>query len=271
MADSDIPGLTEATTIALADLFHVVVDPAGTPADRKMAFENLLVAAPALYATESGTSFNVSATHRNRIVRCTANTDVTITVPTGLGAGFSCGFLPEGDGQLIFTDDGTTTLEKAASYHLKSAEQNAPVFLHAPVADTLFLSGELESAAIQTIPIQVIPAGTACSVGDGAGDTRFFVPDALDGHEIVGVQGHVTAAGTTDTMDVQLHNVTQSVDILTDLLQFASGAKASDDGETVNESNNALAANDEIRFDIDAVHSTPAEGLFLALKVQLPA
>jgi hypothetical protein len=51
MADSELTDLTEATTLATTDLLYAVVDPAGTPLDRKATVATLgVAAAPSFYA-----------------------------------------------------------------------------------------------------------------------------------------------------------------------------------------------------------------------------
>jgi hypothetical protein len=42
MADSELTDLTETTTPAVGDLLYTVVDPAGTPLDRKLSIESLI-------------------------------------------------------------------------------------------------------------------------------------------------------------------------------------------------------------------------------------
>lgn len=41
MADSKLNDLTEATSLGTADILYAVTDPAGTPADKKITFNNL--------------------------------------------------------------------------------------------------------------------------------------------------------------------------------------------------------------------------------------
>jgi hypothetical protein len=42
MADSELTDLTATTTPAVGDLLYTVVDPAGTPLDRKLTIESLI-------------------------------------------------------------------------------------------------------------------------------------------------------------------------------------------------------------------------------------
>lgn len=67
-------------------------------------------------------------------------TDVTITVPTGLGSGFGCSFIQKSTGKIIFAGSGLTVRNRQG--HTKSAGQWAVVGIMASTANTVALAGD---------------------------------------------------------------------------------------------------------------------------------
>jgi len=67
-------------------------------------------------------------------------TDVTITVPTGLGSGFGCSFIQKSTGKIIFAGSGLTVRNRQG--HTKSAGQWAVVGIVASTANTVALAGD---------------------------------------------------------------------------------------------------------------------------------
>lgn len=134
------------------------------------------------------------------------------------------------------------------------------------------ISGQLKAKGSGTwqkptsCSIQVVSGATALSTGDGK--FYFTIPPELDGMVLSRVHARVVTAGTTNTTDIQLHNVTDAVDILSTKLTIDSGETGSDTAAAaavINTSNDDLATNDLIRIDIDAVSTTPPNGLILNL------
>ena len=126
---------------------------------------------------------------------------------------------------------------------------------------------------MRLIEIQVVAAGTATAVGDGAGNARFFVPAQLNGYNLVSAHAAVITAGTTNTTDIQIANVTQTADMLTTKITIDSGEKTSytaATGSVIDTNNDDVATGDEIRIDVDAISTTPAQGLCVILGFQLP-
>ena len=124
---------------------------------------------------------------------------------------------------------------------------------------------------IKTVQMYVVEAGTATATGDGK--FYFHVPASLAGMNIVTVHAEVITAGTTGTTDIQLHNLTAAADILSTKLTIDSGETGSDTAATaavINTSEDDLTENDVIRVDVDAVSTTPANGLIVTLECQLP-
>ena len=80
-------------------------------------------------------------------------------------------------------------------------------------------------------------------------------------------------AGTTNTTDIQLHNLTQTADILSTVITIDSGETGSDTAATpavINTAEDDLQTNDLIRVDVDAVSTTAAKGLIVTFIARLP-
>jgi hypothetical protein len=123
------------------------------------------------------------------------------------------------------------------------------------------------------VQILVFDDATDCATGDGAGDVFFRVPSTANGFDLVGVAAQCQTAGTTGTMDVQIHNVTQAADMLTTKLTIDSAETDSSTAATaavIDTANDDVATGDQIRIDVDAVHTTAAKGLLVELQFRLP-
>jgi hypothetical protein len=123
----------------------------------------------------------------------------------------------------------------------------------------------------RVIAIEVFGPTTDTATGDGA--KYFRIPSVLDGYNIVEVAAQVVTAGTTNTLDIQIHNVTDTVDVLSTKLTIDSAEVDSSTAATaavINGANDAVATADQFRIDIDAVHTTAAKGLIVEITLQLP-
>jgi len=121
--------------------------------------------------------------------------------------------------------------------------------------------------------ILVFDDATDCATGDGAGDVFVRIPSILNGFDLVGVAASCQTAGTTGTMDVQIYNVTQTADMLTTKITIDSAETDSSTAATpavIDTSNDDVATGDQLRIDVDAVHTTPAKGLLVELQFRLP-
>lgn len=124
-----------------------------------------------------------------------------------------------------------------------------------------------------TKSIQMVVFDFATDVATGDGKFYFRVPPALNGMDIVNVHAEVITAGTTGTTDIQLHNVTDAVDILSTKLTIDSTETGSDTAATaavINTANDDLATNDIVRVDVDAVSTTAPQGLIISFECRLP-
>ncbi len=121
--------------------------------------------------------------------------------------------------------------------------------------------------------LQAIVVEFTTDAATGDGKFYFHIPPALNGMNLVYVHAECITAGTTGTMDIQLHEVVGAVDMLSTKLTIDSGETGSDTAATpavINTSNDDVATNDLIRVDIDAIQTTPAKGLIITLGFQLP-
>ncbi len=146
------------------------------------------------------------------------------------------------------------------------ADPGADVTLTLPTATgTLATTADIGSGR-KGVQIVVIDFTTSTATGDGK--FYFHVDSGVGGKDLVDVHAEVITAGTTNTLDVEIYNVTDSVDMLSTTLTVDSTETGSDTAATpavIDTSNDDVVENDLIRIDIDAVHTTPAKGLLITL------
>lgn len=121
---------------------------------------------------------------------------------------------------------------------------------------------------IRTISIVLMAPTTAASTGDGK--AYFEVPASMNGAVITAARLRAITAGTTGTTDVQLHNVTDAVDVFSTKLTIDSTEPSSSTAATpvvINTSNDDLATGDLLRVDVPAVSTTPPQGLIFTIEV----
>lgn len=106
------------------------------------------------------------------------------------------------------------------------------------------------------------PEGVDVTTGDGK--SYYRIPTALDSFKLVAVEIDVTTAGVSETTNVQIHNVTDTEDLLSTTVSIDGGDVVSTSATTpyvINTSNDILEARDLLRFDVDGVNTTPPQGL----------
>lgn len=126
-------------------------------------------------------------------------------------------------------------------------------------------------AGTKTVQATVVDYTTDVATGDGQG--YIHIPASVNGMNLVTVHAEVITAGTTGTTDIQIHNVTDAVDMLSTKLTIDSGETGSDTGATpavINTSNDDVATNDLLRIDVDAVSTTAPKGLIVTLEFRIP-
>ena len=123
----------------------------------------------------------------------------------------------------------------------------------------------------KTVQVTCFDYTTDTATGDGK--AYIHIPASLDGMNLIGVHAEVITAGTTGTTDIQIANVTDSVDMLSTKLTIDSGETGSDTAATsavIDTTKDDVAINDLLRIDVDAVATTPAKGLIVTLDFRLP-
>lgn len=124
---------------------------------------------------------------------------------------------------------------------------------------------------VEVVDVMVFGPTTVCSTGDGK--AFFRIPVKLNGWNLVGVAACVYSAGTTGTMDIQIRNKTDTTDMLSTKITIDSTETDTSTAATpavVNASFDDVVTGDAIAIDIDAVHTTQAQGLVVELRFQLP-
>jgi collagen triple helix repeat protein len=108
---------------------------------------------------------------------------------------------------------------------------------------------------------------TNVAVGDGA--AYVVIPSTLNGLSLTRAHARVITAGTTGTTDIQIANVTDSVDMLSTKLTIDSTEVGSDTAATaavIDPAHDDVATNDLLRIDVDAVSTIAPKGLLVTLE-----
>lgn len=91
---------------------------------------------------QTGTTYTLGASDNGKVITLSNASPITVTVPSGLGAGFTCLCIQIGAGQVTFATSSTTI---NPSTTLKIAAQHGAASLIAYVADTFNLSGNISA------------------------------------------------------------------------------------------------------------------------------
>ena len=160
MANKKITELTELTTPTGADILAIVDDVAGTATTKKVSVTNLMGQASASNLSsydfngnaisnfdasinDKTDNYTLQASDNGKVVVMDKATAVTVTVPSGLGAGFNCSFVQKGAGQVSFSASGTTINNRQS--HTKINDQYGVASIVAYAADTFVLAGDTAS------------------------------------------------------------------------------------------------------------------------------
>lgn len=92
---------------------------------------------------QTGTTYTLQASDNGKVVTCSNGSGITVTVPSGLGAGFNCLVVQLGAGQVMFSPSSTTINNRQT--HTKIAGQYGVATLVAYAANTFVLGGDTAS------------------------------------------------------------------------------------------------------------------------------
>lgn len=104
---------------------------------------NAILGFDATLNDQTGTAYTLVAADAGKIITCNNGSAVTVTVPSGLGAGFTCSVIQKGAGQVSFTASSTTINNRQS--HTKIAGQHGVASLVATAADVFVLAGDTAS------------------------------------------------------------------------------------------------------------------------------
>lgn len=96
----------------------------------------------ALVNAQTGTTYTLVASDKGKVLTFDNAAAITLTVPSGLGAGFNCLIVQLGAGQVTLTASSTTIYNRQS--YTKTAGQYAVVTIVAPVANTFITSGDMQ-------------------------------------------------------------------------------------------------------------------------------
>jgi hypothetical protein len=136
----------------------------------------------------------------------------------------------------------------------------------ADVTDT----ANVDSHVTRVVVIKVIDDATALTIGDGK--THFTVPAEFNGMNLVSVGAHVYTVSSSGLPTIQIHNLTDTQDMLSTLITIDANEKDSKDAAAaavINATYDDVATGDEIRIDVD-VAGTGTLGLEVRMGFRTP-
>lgn len=89
---------------------------------------------------QTGTTYTILASDMGKVITCSNASAITVTVPSGLPAGFTCTVIQLGAGQVTFSASGTTVNNRQS--HTKIAGQYGVASLAMYTSDTFVLGGD---------------------------------------------------------------------------------------------------------------------------------
>lgn len=104
---------------------------------------NAILGFDATINNQTGTAYTLLASDAGKVVVLNNASAITVTVPSGLGAGFNCSFVQKGAGQVTFSASSTTINNRQS--HTKINGQYGVASLLAYAADTFVLAGDTAS------------------------------------------------------------------------------------------------------------------------------
>lgn len=171
---------------------------------------------------------------------------------------------------------GETTASAVNEITIKNAATGTSPELKPTGGDTnVGLDVKMKGSGVYRRPITlIIPVVASDSdVETGDGKMIFTIPPEINGMNLVSVAAQVYTAGTTNTLDIQIRNKTDSQDMLSTKITIDSTEVSSATAATaaaINTSYDDVVTDDMISIDIDATQTTKPKGLVVRLGFALP-
>ena len=130
------------------------------------------------------------------------------------------------------------------------------------------LAGSVHGTRI--VQIKLIDDATALTTGDGK--VYFVIPSELNGFNLVDADAMVSTVSSSGTPTYQIHNLTQTADMLTTRITIDASERTSYTAAAapvIDTANDDVATGDVIRIDKD-VAGTGEKGDTIVLSFQLP-
>lgn len=245
MADAKLTALTAETNPTDDDLLYTVDDPAGSPTSKKITWTTVKA---------------FLKTYFDSLYYIVGGTDVAIADG---GTGASTAAAAFSALKQAATTSASGVLEIATTTEVNNATDNTRAMTPDNLAGSNF----------GLRYVQAIVTDFATDLATGDGQFYLHIPAGLTGMNLVEVHAFVITAGTTGTTDIQIHNVTDAVDMLSTKLTIDSGETGSDTAATaavINTATDDVLTNDVLRIDIDAVSTTAPKGLVITLGFRRP-
>ena len=104
---------------------------------------NAILGFDATLNDQTGTAYTIVAADAGKVIVCDNASAIALTVPSGLGAGFTCSVIQKGAGQITFTASSTTINNRQT--HTKIAGQHGVASLISTATDVFVLAGDTAS------------------------------------------------------------------------------------------------------------------------------
>ena len=152
LSNTDISGLGSAATTASTDYATAAQGATADTALQSVSAGELtdgnfdgtaILGFDATLNDQTGTAYTLLAGDNGKVVVLNNGSAITVTVPSGLGAGFNCSFVQKGAGQVSFSASGTTINNRQS--HTKINAQYGVASLVAYADNVFVLAGDTAS------------------------------------------------------------------------------------------------------------------------------
>jgi len=198
----------------------------------------------------------------------------TTQILIGDGTGFTPAAL---SGDATMTNAGVVTVAAATT----SADGISELATSAEVStgtatDKVIVPEALSDSVIfGTRYVQCVVFDFTTDIAEGDGKFYIHIPAGLNGMDLVEAHAKVITVGDGSTVNIQIHNLTDTTDMLSTALTIDDGELDSKDagtGVVINASEDDVVTNDVLRIDVDGNggDTTVAKGLIVTLGFRMP-